>query len=156
MKNYKAVFASLLLMASLIALVDHIQAASVAVAPKPSFLLSYTTTVSTVTPVISTNASASPYAPGAVYQVILGTGAQVEFFEMYDATGTAGQTCGGNLVNGVTALGPRIFFGTSTANGGMFRFDPPLEFQKGLIACDSAATGQTSITYELGRGLSGN
>jgi hypothetical protein len=122
------------------------------VAPKDAYVLSYTTTVSTVTPNVSTNSVANAaYMPGVVYQVFMSSGATSEYVMLYDTNTTSGITCGATT----NALTARIFFSSTSANT-ITRFDPPLHFFNGLVACDSAATGQSGITYEFGRGLSGD
>jgi hypothetical protein len=129
-------------------------AASVAIAPKENYVLSQTTAVTLVTPAVSTNAvTNASYMPGAVYEVDLASGAASEFIVMYDSANTTGITCGagGNVSS---QIGARLFYGSTTANT-LTRLDPPLVFHNGLVVCDSAVTGQAAITYELGRGLSG-
>jgi hypothetical protein len=156
MKNFNRVFVGLLLAFGLMAVVSMSHAAGIAISPKQTFELSYTTTVSTVTPVPSST-SAAAYSPGAVYEVIQSTGASGEYFEMYDSSVTTSINCGqitSQLPAGQTMLSARLIFSSTTANT-ITRFDPPLAFMNGLVVCDSAVTGQTSVTYELGRGLSG-
>lgn len=161
MKTFNRLFGSILLAFGLVAMGSLATRASVvARSPKEVYVLSYTTTVSTVTPAISSNAATNAaFQPGAVYQLLFSTGAAGEYFEMYDSTGTVGISCGAPA-NGSAQLllGPRFMLPqliTSTTTSGVV-FDPPLVFHNGLVACDSAVTGQTSISYELGRGLSGN
>lgn len=156
MKNFNKLFGGLFLAVGLLAIGKPSMAAGYAVAPKETFVNVFSTTISTVTPAISSNAVATAaFQPGAVYEVIQSSGAASQYFQMYDSTSTIGLTCGQttNLVGSL--LGPRFIYGSTTANT-VTRLDPPLVFHNGLIVCDSAATGITSITYELGRGLSGN
>lgn len=131
--------------------------ANYAIAPKEVFTTKYSTTITTFTAVASTNTvAANQYAPGAVYEVTLASGAASEYFQMYDSTGTFSiSTCGVSPDGTAPFLGPRLLFGSTTAIT-QIKFDPPLVFHNGLVYCDSAATGQAAVTYELGRGLSGN
>jgi len=159
MKNFNRLFGGLILAFGLVAVVSlaqPVQASIVARSPKEVFLSSYTTGVVLVSPAISTNAVANAaFMPGAVYQLILSSGAAGEYFQLYDSTSTAGITCGA-LSNGAQQLNiGRFLFSSTTANVN-FTFDPPIVFHNGLAVCDSAATGQAILTYELGRGLSGN
>lgn len=126
--------------------------------PKEVFVSSYTTGAIQVNPSISTNTAATAqYAPGAIYQVILSSGASSEFELLVDSANCTGITAGmltSSLTAPATFLGPRLLYGSTTANTTV-TFDPPLRFDTGLCIIDSAVTGQASITYELGRGISG-
>jgi len=149
---------SLTLMAfGLLIMTSHrAEAASGVRAPKEVFVSSYTTGAILVTPAISTNAvAAAAYMPGAVYQVILSSGAASEYEVLFDSGNCAGITATW-AVGGPTAtlLAPRLLYGSTTANT-VITFDPPIRFDNGLCVIDSAATGSAAITYELGRGLSG-
>jgi len=128
-------------------------------APKEVFVSSYTTGGILVTPVMSTNAVATAaFNPGAIYQVVLSTGASGEYELLVDTNTCSGITAilaVGNLpAQTYGMLGPRLFYSSTTA-GTTYTFDPPIRFDQGLCIIDSAATGQASITYELGRGVSG-
>jgi hypothetical protein len=128
-------------------------------APKEVFVSSYTTGAVLVTPLVSTNVIPNgAYMPGAIYQVQLSSGASSEYLVMYDTTNCTGLTATsaiGNLpAQTYQNLGPRIFYSSTSANT-TFTFDPPIRFDQGLCIFDSAVTGQASITYELGRGISG-
>lgn len=146
--------------------IRSVYGASGVIGPKKVYTLAYTTTVTTITPTISSFGvvAAAQYAPGAVYQIIQGTtnagGLGVEYFMLYDSSFTqnvAGNTitCGAytGLPTGVTALTPRMVYTTSFTV--VTRFDPPLLFTNGLVGCNSAVADAVSISYELGRGLSG-
>lgn len=127
--------------------------------PKEVFVSSYTTGAVQVTPIISSNAATSAaFMPGAVYQVLLGTGAASEFVVLVDTINCFGITATMNS-SGLTLpanfLGPKLIFSSTTAATD-YKFDPPLVFENGLCVVDSAVTGQYGITYELGRGLQGN
>lgn len=124
--------------------------------PKEVFVSSYTTGPIQVTPSVSTN-SASQYMPGAIYQVTLSTGASGEYEVLFDSATCQGLTLIsiGNLpASTYQNLGPKLLYSSTTA-GTVYTFDPPIRFDQGLCIFDSAATGQAAITYELGRGLSG-
>lgn len=128
-------------------------------APKEVFVTPYSTLGSTVTPTVSTNTPiAAQYMPGVVYQVVLSSGAASEYIVLYDSTNCTGlttTTAVGNLpAQTYQNLGPRIFYVSTTSNT-VVTFDPPIRFDQGLCVIDSAITGQASITYELGRGISG-
>lgn len=157
MKNFNRLFVGLLLAFGLMGIVSLSQGA-VPRSPKEVYVLSYTTTISTVTPAISTfGVTTAAFQPGAVYQVTLSTqGANTlvvgsDFFQMYDSTGSV-TTCGA-LPTGSTYLGSRVIFASATVTNVVF--DPPLLFHNGLVVCNSSVQDQASITYELGRGLSG-
>ena len=140
----------------LLGVVSKAQAIAVVVAPKNTFEVSYTTTITTVT-AISSSTSLSQFNPGAVFQILLSTGASGDYFQMYDSTAATNvATCGAvaGLTGSATLLGPRFYF-SSTSNNSVVRLDPPLEFFNGLVVCVSSTADQASFSYDLGRGLSG-
>lgn len=147
---------SLSLMAlGVLCLTRQAEASVVARMPKEVFVSTYTTGLVQVTPSVSSLAvTAAQYQPGAVYQVIQASGAASEYFAMYDSSSTASIVCGQAPPSPLQQLGPRLLFGSTTAET-ITTFDPPLIFHNGLVVCDSAVTGSASVTYELGRGLSG-
>lgn len=127
--------------------------------PKEVFVSSNTTGPFLVTPAVSTNSvGAAAYNSGAVYQVILSTGASGEFEVMFDTNTCMGITSSmfgsTSTVNANSQLGPRLVYSSTTQNT-VITFDPPVRFDNGLCIIDSASTGQASVTYELGRGISG-
>lgn len=127
--------------------------------PKEVYVSSQSSTAFLITPPVSSNTiSSAQYQPGALYQVILGTGAASEYLLLVDTTNCTGVTANlavGNLpTQGYQMMGPRMIYGSTTANT-TITFDPPIRFDQGLCGIDSAATGGASITYELGRGISG-
>lgn len=138
---------------------QKVHAGSLPRSPKEVFVSSYTTGAVSITPAISTNAvSSAAYMPGAVYQVLLASGAASEFVLLVDTTNCAGITAtmgSASLTPPANFLGPKLLFSSTTANTD-YKFDPPMIFENGLCVIDSAVTGQYSVTYELGRGLSGN
>ena len=128
-------------------------------APKEVYVTSQTVTAVLVTPAVSSNTTANAqFMPGAVYQVTLSSGAASEYILMVDTTNCTGITATMAVGNSPTQtyqmIGPRLIYASTTANT-TFTFDPPIRFDQGLCVIDSAATGGASITYELGRGLSG-
>lgn len=159
MKNLNKVFGGLLLALGLLALASPAQAVWYGGSPKEVFVSSYTTGAILVTPVVSSNAVAgAQYMSGVVYQVVLSSGAASEYELLVDTTNCVGVTATlavGNLpAQGYQMIGPRLLYGSTTANT-TITFDPPIRFDQGLCIIDSAVTGQASITYELGRGVSG-
>ena len=157
MKNIKSLLVGSFLVLALGLLSSRQASASVvARSPKEVFVSTYSTSLIPISPTVSTSAAAAAaFMPGAVYEVFLSTGAGSEYFELYDSTTTAGITCGAQS-NGANQLmlTPKILFGSTTVPA-KYTFDPPILFHNGLVACDSAITGSYMITYELGRGLSG-
>jgi hypothetical protein len=127
--------------------------------PKDIFVSTPTTGVVQITPVVSTSTVANnpnaAFMPGVLYQVILSSGASAEYYQLVDSTYDF--TCPvnyGAIPANQTLLGPRLFYSSTTANT-VITFDPPIRFDSGLFGCDSAVTGSAAITYELGRGISG-
>ena len=152
MKTMNRIFVVLLMAFVWMGCASKAQAASYARSPKAVFVSSSTTGSIQVTPAVSTNAvAAAAYMPGAVYQVELSTGAASEYVVLFDSANCTGLSA----VVATDAITTHLVF-TSTTTNTEFKFDPPLLFEHGLCVIDSAATGAYSITYELGRGLSGN
>jgi hypothetical protein len=127
--------------------------------PKEVYVSAYTTGALLVSPAVSTNAvAAAAFSPGAVYEVNLSSGASGEYELMVDTancTGITATMAASALTSPSNFLGVRLFYASTTANTDI-KFDPPLVFEHGLCIVDSAVTGSAAITYELGRGLSGN
>lgn len=127
-------------------------AANYSVAPMDAFVTPFSTAVSTYVA-----------GPGAVYQVVLSSGAASEYVQLFDSASVVGLSAtynGFSVLNtsgvvSTVSLGTRLIYSSTTANT-VIRFDPPLQFFNGLAVVDSAATGQASITYQLGRGLDGS
>jgi hypothetical protein len=159
MKNLNKLFGGLLLMLGVLCVSSPAHAVWYKGSPKEVFVSSFTTGPVQVSPAISTNAaSASQYMPGAVYQVILSTGASGEFVILVDTTNCTGVTAamapGQVPTTGYSSLSPKLFYGSTSADTSI-TFDPPVRFDQGLCVIDSAGTGSFSVTYELGRGISG-
>lgn len=153
MKYFNWTFSVLLLAFGLLAVTSVRSGASVvARSPKKMVVGSYSILGTTVTPTISTNAvTAAAEEPGAVYQIQLSSGAAAEYVVMFDSGNCTGLTAASTT----NQVAPRVFF-VGTTSGTIWTYDPPVTFSNGLCVYDSAATGQWGISYELGRGLSGN
>jgi hypothetical protein len=149
---------SFTLLACGLLLMSHKAEAGIARSPKEVWVSSYTTGPMLVTPIVSTNAaSASQYSPGAIYQLTLSSGAASEYVVLFDSTSCTNltaTTAQGNLPTTNYQYIGRFLFGSTTANT-VITLDPPIRFDQGLCVIDSAVTGSVMITYELGRGLSG-
>lgn len=151
----KKLLSSILIAFGFLLLTNQAHAGTVGRSPKDVFVSSYTTGAFLISPAISTNAvGTAAYQPGAVYEVNLASGAASEFEVMFDSGNCQNITAALNAGQ-ATMLGTRLFYSSTTANT-TFVFDPPLAFQNGLCVIDSAVTGSAAITYELGRGVSGN
>ena len=115
-------------------------AAAVPLPSKATYALNYTTTVSTVTTTHS-----------CVYQVIMSSGTASEFVAFFDTAPVAGGQFTANSEASSANLKLRLLFSSTTANtGNPYKFDPPLLFANGIQVADSAATGQTLISYDYG------
>jgi hypothetical protein len=112
-------------------LVNRAEAASARGEARTGTAVNYTTTVSS----ISTTAA-------MVYQVVLSTGASTEYVALHDAASSAA------LSN--TTLKTRVVYSSTTQNT-VVTFDPPLQFNRGVYAVPSAATGQALIIFGKGR-----
>lgn len=153
MKNFNKLFVGLVLAFVGIGMASYLQASVVARSPKRVSNILYTTTVSSISVVNTTGAVvAAMQEPGAVYQVMLSTGAVGDYFVLYDT---------GNVLGISLAAGPasaqltgKIFVSTNTANT-LITFDPPIMFFNGLVGILSSANTAASVTWESGRGLSG-
>ena len=156
MRTFNRWFMGSICVVVLMAMGSLSQAGSLPRAPKQTFETPFTSVQgSTVTGTTSTNSVTTTF-PGAVYEVTLSSGASSEFIVMFDSNACQGLTPSST---GLTApakqLGARIFFSSTSANT-QVAFDPPLLFTQGLCVYDSATTGHAAITFEEGRGLSGN
>lgn len=111
----------------------NVSAAGLPLPGKAAFALNYTTTASTITS-----------TAGCLYQVVLSTGAASEYIALFDSASVTGLTA-----PSTTGLKTRMVFGSTSANT-VYRFDPPIMFFNGIIAIDSAATGQSAFSYDYG------
>lgn len=158
MKNMNKLFVGLLLVFGLMALASYnSNAVTVARSPKHSYLYSYSVAITSVTPFTVLQATSTLQAqPGAVYELNLSTGTAGDYIILFDSIpySAASLANNGTANNNAYQLGPRFYFGSTTANT-KITFDPPLEFYNGLMVIGSSNTEQASVTYEVGRGLSG-
>lgn len=158
MKNLDKLVAGLLVAFVGLVMVSSSHASVVARAPKDVALLNYTTVISSVTPFTVFQATSTVQdLPGAVYQITLSTGASGDYLVLFDTVPFNANlfTANANTQIATYQLLPRIFYSSTTQNT-VITFDPPVIFYHGLMAIQSAATGSAAITYEMGRGLSGN
>lgn len=131
------------------------EASVVARAPKKAYTLTYSTVISSITPFTVLQATSTLQdQPGAVYQVVLSSGAASEYITLFDTVPFNTGFLANTTVGQTYQLGPRLLFGSTTANT-TITFDPPMIFYHGLMILDSAVTGQATILYEEGRGISG-
>lgn len=108
--------------------------------PRKAYVHSYSTTAALV-----------HAGPGAVYQIVMSTGAASEYIVLFDS----GSATGIAVTDTSKMITPRIFY-ANTASNTVVGFDPPLLYINGLAIDASAATGQAAITYESGRAIGGN
>lgn len=102
---------------------------------KGSVALNYSTTVTTVT-----------VGAGVVYSVIIASGAASEYVVLFDSATTVGLAATTNNSTLKTRCLASSTTGTTQCN-----YDPPLQFNNGIIAAGSAITAQSLIVYERGR-----
>ncbi len=159
MKNMNKLFVGLLLAFGLLAV--RAEASVGERSPQTAISFGYTSAISSVTAfTVTESTTVSPFImrkPGAVYQMVLSTAASGEYCILYDTTTATGLTTPAASVgasNYTAQLGPRIFFG-STSQNTVLTFDPPIIFFNGLMVGCSTTSAGGSITYSLGRGLSG-
>lgn len=95
----------------------------------------YTTTVSSV----------AVSGPAVVYSVVLGTGtAGTDYLALFDSASIGGLTANNS------AFKLRVNTSSTTQNT-VVSFDPPIQFQNGIVAGLSVATTWATVTYERGR-----
>lgn len=114
--------------------------------PKQHACVNYSTAFTTATT-----------GPGALYSVLLGTGAAGEFLVVIDSgNGTGLSTTGSSSLYII----PKISFVGNSSNPvssyTVVNLDPPITFYNGLMVGDSANTGFGCVVFEQGRGLSGS
>jgi hypothetical protein len=82
-----------------------------------------------------------------VYAVTLGTGtAGTDFVTLFDSATVSGLAAGSQS----TSYKMRLNVSSATQNT-FYVFDPPLQFNNGIMAVNSAGTLTSMITYERGR-----
>lgn len=131
------------------------EAASYARSPKEIKNIGYSTAITSVT--VNTITTSTSSIPGAVYDVYLGTGTAGDFCVLYDTNIATNLTVpvAGTMSNLTNQLGPRLFFGSTTAET-TIAFDPPIRFFAGLYTACTSANDSAAIEFETGSGLSGN
>lgn len=113
------------------------EAASAARGAKGSVTVNYTTAVSTV----------SLAQPAVVYSVYMSTGATGDFIALFDTSSAAGIT---SSVQTTGVFKTRCYAG-STITATRCDYDPPLQFNLGVMAVLSTASDQALIVTEKGR-----
>jgi hypothetical protein len=153
MKYFNRIFVGLALSFALVAFVNTLgMSTNAARQAKASFTTPYSLSPSSVTTfTVLESTPAVIKKPGAVYAVIMSTGALGEFLIMFDSNSASGITSTLRTPN-VTQLGPPIFYAGVSSNT-VVVFDPPLKFNNGLMVIDSAITGQGTIIWEEGQGI---
>jgi len=116
------------------------QAAGAARGAKGMTAVNYTTTASSV----------SVAGPVALYSVILSSGAASEYVALFDASATGALTSASTG----SSFRTRVFYNSASSNT-IVNFDPPLQFNNGLVTAGSAATGAVLFVYEKGRIVQG-
>lgn len=90
----------------------------------------------------------STAGPAAVYSLVIGTGAVTDFVVLFDSNAATGLT---SLLQ-TSASGYRgRFYASSTTQNTQMSFDPPLQFNNGVMAINATALMTTVITFEKGR-----
>jgi len=134
------------------------EAASYARSPKAVKNIGYSSAISSVTVnTFNSVLASSNTVPGAVYAVTLTSGTAGDYCVLYDTVTAQGLTNAASTSVGLftSQLGPRLFFGSTSANTTVV-FDPPIIFFYGLYGtCTNTGTG-AMVEFEEGRGLSGN
>lgn len=163
MKNLNKLFSGLALAFGLLVVAScNSDASVVARGPKKSSSVNYTTAISSVTPFTVLEATSTlMQKPGAVYQIILATGAASDFLVLYDTIPFSTTNLTASAANGAAAgvgipyqLGVRYFYSSTTANT-VITFDPPMRFFFGLMAVNSSALDSAQIIWEPGGGITG-
>lgn len=152
MKNLTKLFVGLLLVAGVTS-ASH--ASVVARMPKAIATVGYTNVISSVTTMTLAAATSGYFFSGAIYELNLSSGTAGDFLVLVDSNNGTGYANGAGgsaqaLLPG--QIGPRFTFGTTSSK---VTFDPPIFFEKGLMAIMSASIESVGITYEVGRGISG-
>lgn len=94
----------------------------------------------------TTGSSVAVSGPAVVYSVLVSTGtAGTDYVALFDQA-----SLGGTVATTMTNLKTRIYVSSTTQNTYIV-FDPPIQFNLGIIAANSAVGLQTLITYERGR-----
>lgn len=157
MKNMNKLFCGLLLAFGVLLATREVKASVGVRAPKQMYELNYTTAISSVTAFTVLESTSGIQKAGAVYQLILSTGASGDYVILFDTSTATGLVLGppsGGATQAPSQIGPRYYFSSTSANTTIV-FDPPLQFYNGLMMYESSATNAAGVSYELGRGLNG-
>lgn len=115
-------------------------AAGAARGAKPSVAVNYTTTVSTI----------ALQTPAVLYSVILGTGVAGDFVAIFDTGAVAIPNINSGQISSASNLKMRLY-NVGAASQTIVNFDPPLQFNNGIIAAPSTALGAYLFVFERGR-----
>lgn len=85
--------------------------------------------------------------PAVLWAVTLGTGAVTDFVTLFDSASVLGLSIAVQNTNGYKI---RLYPTSATANTNIV-FDPPLQFNNGLVINNATALGTTLITYQRGK-----
>ena len=94
----------------------------------------------------TTNTIGVSSTTAVVYSVVLGTGAVTDFVTLFDSNSVVGLTNTQTVANYKIRLYPT----SATANTNV-TFDPPLQFNNGIMVIPGTALGTMMITFEKGR-----
>lgn len=96
----------------------------------------YSTTVSTV----------AASGPAVVYGVILSTGTGgTDYTVLWDKA-----VVGATVISTTSGLVAKVVVSSTTQNT-VYTFDPPLQFNNGVVVANSAATNISTVIWEKGR-----
>lgn len=104
--------------------------------------INYTTNLSTVT-----------VKAAVLYGIVISSSPSTDWLTIYDSNTAVGYTAGG-VAAGTTGQRVRILLSTGSVNA-PYTFDPPLQFEKGIIAGVSNAADAVTLIWEPGRIIQG-
>lgn len=117
------------------------QAASGVRGAKTSLAVNYTTTISTV----------ALQTPAVLYSVILGTGiAGTDYVALFDTGAVAIPTIAANTTATAANLKMRLYF-VGLASQTVVNFDPPIQFNNGIVAGLLSSGNAALFVFEKGR-----
>lgn len=90
--------------------------------------------------------------PAVLYSVVLGTGAVTDFVAIFDSATPTGLSA--ILQTQASGYKGRIYPSSATQNTNVV-FDPPLQFNKGIVAIQSTALVPALFVWESGRSPNG-
>lgn len=120
--------------------VSRAEAAGAARGGKPSVAVNYTTTVTTI----------SLQSPAVLYSVIMTTGVAGDFIAIFDTGAAVIPLINSGQISAASNLKTRIF-GVGVASQTVVNFDPPLQFNNGIVAAASSANSAYLFVFEKGR-----